>query len=69
MMEKVYGHRALVLSSSVLDERPKSSLTELSDAPADSELDLPRNSQREVRANPCWGSFAVAAWSGDVPNT
>jgi hypothetical protein len=30
---------------------------------------LPRNSQREARAKPCWGSLEVAAWSGAVPKT
>lgn len=51
------------------DERPKSNLTEMSDGLADSELDFPRNSHRELRAKPCCGNFEVAAWSGAVPNT
>ena len=62
------------------EDRPKSSLTEALSAdledeeeappsPADSEVDLPRNSQRDVRAKPCWGSCDVALWSGAVPKT
>lgn len=69
MTLKPYGQRALVFSSRVADDRPKSSLTEASDGPDDSDVDLPRNSHRELRANPCCGSFDVAAWSGAVPKT
>lgn len=61
----LYGHRALILSSMVSHERPKSSLT------ADAEpsvVDLPRNSQRELRAKPCWGSLATGGWS-EVPKS
>jgi hypothetical protein len=49
--------------------RPKSSLTELSALPVDSEVDDPRNSQVEVRAKPCWGSLEVSGCSGAVPKT
>lgn len=62
----LYGHRLRAASSRFSDDRPKSSLTLLED---DSLVDLPRNSQRELRANPCWGSLEVASWSGAVPKT
>ena len=53
---------------------PKSSFTlsspaEEEDKLADSEVLFPRNSHREVRAKPCCGREAVAAWSGAVPKT
>lgn len=78
MRLNAYGHslRASALSPDELS--PKSSLTATSPAAADedpdaagadSDVDLPRNSQRDVRAKPCCGSFEVAAWSGAVPNT
>jgi len=71
MAEKVCGHNSLNFSSSVAEERPKSSLIEASDAPVDedSEDDLPRNSHFEFRAKPCWGSLDVASWPGAVPKT
>jgi hypothetical protein len=51
---KSSGH-ALRASSEMLERsRPKSSLTEL-EPRASSEADLPRNSQRDVRAKPCCG--------------
>ena len=59
-------------SPRVAEDRPKSSLTLASEGPAegdDSDVDLPRNSHREVRANPCCGRRAVGAWSGAVPKT
>jgi hypothetical protein len=52
--------------------RPKSSLTVglLAALPAiDSDVDLPRNSQREVRAKPCCGRSLVWGWFGAVPKT
>ena len=36
---------------------------------SDSVVDLPRNSQREVRANPCCGRLSVAGWFSDLPKT
>ena len=57
----LYGHSALTESSIPSEDSPKSSLT-LELEP--SLVDLPRNSQRAVRARPCWGSFDVAAWFG-----
>ena len=72
MREKGWGQRALASSPRVAEDRPKSSLTLASEGPADgddSDVDLPRNSHREVRANPCCGSRDVGAWSGAVPKT
>ncbi|QSS70391.1 hypothetical protein I7I50_12007 [Histoplasma capsulatum G186AR] len=51
-------------------DKPKSSLTLLSPfCPSDSEVDFPRNSQYELRANPCWGSAEVAWSLGGGPKT
>jgi hypothetical protein len=79
MRPKVNGHSALVAASSDAELSPKSSLTDRSaaaatdppapDAAADSDVDLPRNSHREVRARPCWGSFPVAWSEGGEPKT
>lgn len=66
MMPNLWFHRLLSLSSRFSEERPKSSLT-LSEAASD--VDLPRNSQRVMRATPCWGSWPTAGWSGAVPKT
>ena len=65
-----YGHFA---SPIVLSERPKSSLTDesplLFGRVDDSDEVLPRYSQREVRAKPCWGSPPVACSLTGGPNT
>ena len=68
------GHSfwALGSSPSAAELSPKSSLTLRSAASrpaADSLVDLPRNSHRDVRANPCCGSLPVCACSGAVPKT
>jgi hypothetical protein len=67
------GHslRVASLSDDVLS--PKSSLTDWSKAEdpsgLDSDVDLPRNSHREVRAKPCCGSLEVAWFDGGGPKT
>jgi len=57
----------------MLDDRPKSSLTVLSafflSLLSDSEEDLPRNSQFELRAKPCCGRADVAWFFGGGPKT
>jgi hypothetical protein len=52
----------------LLRSRPKSSLTE-SASSASSEVDLPRYSQRELRAKPCWGRVDVGPSLGGGPKT
>lgn len=70
---KSYGHALLVFSGSPELERPKSNLTAESEVllvVADSSLDLPRYSQRTLRAKPCCGREEVA-WpdDGGAPKT
>lgn len=67
MALNLYGQRSRVFWSRFSEERPKSSLTLAS--PEDSEVDLPRNSQRDMRAKPCWGSLPTSGWSALVPKT
>ena len=62
----------MVASSRLAELRPKSSLTLRSAPPcvlSDSDVDLPRNSHREVRAKPCCGSEDVAWLGGGGPKT
>ena len=67
---KSYGQLVLLI---MLFERPKSSLTDesplLLGRVEDSEEVLPRYSQRELRANPCCGSWPVAWFLFGGPKT
>lgn len=63
MAPNLYPHLALVSSSRLAEDRPKSSFTEELSLP--SLVDLPRNSQREERAKPCWESLAVGGWASE----
>jgi hypothetical protein len=56
---KSSGHALRASSARPELYRPKSSLTE-SEPKASSAADLPRNSHRDVRANPCCGRAEVA---------
>lgn len=57
----------------MLSERPKSILTDesplLLGSVEDSDEVLPRYSQRDVRAKPCWGRLLVAWSLGGGPKT
>src|SRR5690242_11760011 len=68
-----YGHSFLAAASRLAELRPKSSFTDRSaaslEAASDSDVDLPRNSHRLVRAKPCWGRDEVAWFAGGGPNT
>lgn len=82
---KSKGHRARRAGSVDAADRPKSSCTPFDEAAAaadedaaddvaatldsDSDVDLPRNSHRDVRARPCCGSWLVGTSAGDLPNT
>lgn len=63
---KSTGHALRCSSLMPLRSRPKSSLTELVSS-ASSVDDLPKYSQRELRAKPCWESLEQAPVAGGGP--
>lgn len=69
----LYGQAFLSSAPSISSESPRSILTVLSafllSRSKDSEVELPRNSQVEFRAKPCWGSLDVAWLEGGGPKT
>src|SRR5205823_14919142 len=64
------GHAFLFSLDKFAVDKPKSSFTLSSPLCAtDSEVDFPRNSQRDMRAKPCCGSPAVGRSLGEGPKT